>query len=520
MEQMEKMLEYIDEIWKLAFSKCGNAEDADDLVQDTYLAALTAVTNGKIIEYPRTWLANTLMHIWNSRLREKYRTPVIVTMDDSLIHDIAEEEPDEEEQVNLRNRIASLTKLYREVIVMHYIGGLSVAEIAERLDVPEGTVKRRLHDGREKMKKEKVTSRDAGEFTPMQVSLSWNGNMIKTDLFEFAEKRIVQEMIACAYKKPVTIEEMSEEIGIPVYYLEDLADETVEREIMIVENGRYITDAQLDFPEDVERREERADAFAKEHRQLFSELHENVLKLVDDTVTVEMPERVRMKMYRFFFIETLQLIIRLFDDSSVMKLERPKRKDGGNWRLVGSVSPLGYNWKLKYPFGGHRNTGRENYMLHEFDTPLYDSLHRFYKIEWCEYLSALLYSVYRGENPISNGVPAEMIEKMEIFRDCGLFTEDNQVDIPVITENEYNMLIEKCKEAAVKTLLLLEDELREWQNDLASCVPKHIPEYTAAQAKYRVFNGFELAVCWDLYEQGVHLKNVDFCCPPAVLVIR
>ena len=101
-----------------------------------------------------------------------------------------------------------------------------------------------------------------------------------------------------------------------------------------------------------------------------------------------------------------------------------------------------------------------------------------------------------------------------------MFTEDNQVDIPVITENEYNMLIEKCKEAAVKTLLLLEDELREWQNDLASCVPKHIPKYTAAQAKYRVFNGFELAVCWDLYEQGVHLAGVDYCCPPVVLSVR
>ena len=93
MEQMEKLLEYTDEIWKLAFSKCSSAEEADDLVQDTYLAALTALTNGKTIEYPRTWLANTLMHLRNSRLREKYRTPVIVTMDDSLIHDIAEEEP-------------------------------------------------------------------------------------------------------------------------------------------------------------------------------------------------------------------------------------------------------------------------------------------------------------------------------------------------------------------------------------------------------------------------------------------
>jgi len=519
MEQIEKLLEYTDEIWKLAFSKCGNAEDADDLVQDTYLAALTALTNGKIIEYPRTWLANTLMHIWNSRLRAKYRTPVIVTMDDSLISEVTEEEPDEEEQVNLRNRIASLTKLYREVIVMHYIGGLSVAEIAERLDVPEGTVKRRLHDGREKMKKEKVTSREAGEFTPMQVSLSWNGSIISTEIFNFAEKRLVQEMLACAYRKPVTLEDMSEEIGIPVYYLEDLADEAVEREIMILDVGKYITDAQLDCPEDAEAREVRAEMLAKERREVFIKLHETVEVMVNETVTAEMSDRARMKMHRFFFIETLQLITRLYISKHNKEYPRPKRKNGGNWILLGAMWPLGYEWELKYSLGGHRNTGRDNYTLHEFDTTFYDS-RRWFDFEWIDKISCLMYSVYAGEDPIKNGVPAEMIEKMDYFRDCGLFTEENKLDIPVISEEELILMEDKCLREAEKTMLLLEDDLTAWQKALKSSVPAHIPDYTAAQADDRAFAGFELAVCWDLYEQGVHLVGVDFCFPPVVLSVR
>lgn len=111
MEQINAMLEYTDELWKLAFSKCGNTDDADDLVQDVYLAALTVFRNGKTIAYPRTWLANTLMHLWNSRLRDKYRRPVTISLNESLTEDLHEEEPTEEEQINLRRQIASHTAL-------------------------------------------------------------------------------------------------------------------------------------------------------------------------------------------------------------------------------------------------------------------------------------------------------------------------------------------------------------------------------------------------------------------------
>jgi RNA polymerase sigma-70 factor (ECF subfamily) len=43
--------------------------------------------------------------------------------------------------------LAGLSLAHREVVVRAYYGGLTVAEIAEELTIPEGTVKSRLHYG-------------------------------------------------------------------------------------------------------------------------------------------------------------------------------------------------------------------------------------------------------------------------------------------------------------------------------------------------------------------------------------
>ncbi len=526
--ELDALLAWIDDIWKLAFSKCGNSQDADDLVQETYLAALTAIHNGKNIVYPRTWLARTLMNIWNGQLRKKYRLPTVVSMDFSLMaEDIPEEEPAEEAQINLKRCVASLTSLYRQVIVMYYIGGMSVSEIAENLDVPEGTVKRRLHDGREKMKKEKdrLTTKEAESFTPMQVRLSWNGSMPEMSIFHFAENRIVQEMLACAYRAPVTLDEMAQSIGIPMYYLEDMAEEAVDREMMILENGRYITDAYLDFPEDIEKRETAAENFAKEHRGFFKDLLETVEKAVDQQITAEMSERVRMKMKRFFFIETLQHMTftvqkRIVSRQEGQLLEIPMRKNGFRWRLLGEAFPLGFSVRKRYGLGGQRTTGRDAYTLHEFDIGFLDSPGRFKNMEWAVHVSGLLYGVYTDTDPISLGVPPEMIEEMEWFRKAGLFTEENKVDIPVLSPAVFDACEKICLAEAEKAADVLDEEFAQWLLSCKKRVPKHIPETTAQQAYFRALSGFEAAVSYDLYSAGVHLKGVDFCCPPVVLVVK
>jgi RNA polymerase sigma-70 factor (ECF subfamily) len=52
----------------------------------------------------------------------------------------------------VRRAISSLPLAQRVVLVLHYLNDLSVSEIAEILEVPEGTVKSRLHYGRRALK--------------------------------------------------------------------------------------------------------------------------------------------------------------------------------------------------------------------------------------------------------------------------------------------------------------------------------------------------------------------------------
>ena len=64
------------------------------------------------------------------------------------------------ERQDLRRRvgktIASLCETQREATTLFYIDGYSIGEIASILSVPSGTVKRRLHDARAKLKTEMV----------------------------------------------------------------------------------------------------------------------------------------------------------------------------------------------------------------------------------------------------------------------------------------------------------------------------------------------------------------------------
>jgi RNA polymerase sigma-70 factor (ECF subfamily) len=58
-----------------------------------------------------------------------------------------------EEWIEVRKALLSISPEKRVVVVMYYLNSLSVAEIAELLDLPKGTVKSRLHYGRQALKK-------------------------------------------------------------------------------------------------------------------------------------------------------------------------------------------------------------------------------------------------------------------------------------------------------------------------------------------------------------------------------
>ncbi|MBE6642659.1 MAG: RNA polymerase sigma factor [Ruminococcaceae bacterium] len=59
-----------------------------------------------------------------------------------------------EDKKELDDTIDRLPKKIKEIITLHYFEGLSIAEIADRMRISEGTVKSQLHDGRKRMRRE------------------------------------------------------------------------------------------------------------------------------------------------------------------------------------------------------------------------------------------------------------------------------------------------------------------------------------------------------------------------------
>lgn len=64
------------------------------------------------------------------------------------------DDTDEKLYAALRAKIAMLSSLYRDIIILYYYDGLSTRQIADKLNVPEGTVTWRLSEARKKLKKE------------------------------------------------------------------------------------------------------------------------------------------------------------------------------------------------------------------------------------------------------------------------------------------------------------------------------------------------------------------------------
>ena len=111
----DAIIQYYDDLMRLAVSKCGSQTEAEDLVSDTMLAAFSYINKGGRIEHPKTWLANTLCHKYSDSLRKKYRAPITVNFDDAF------EIPDEEEEYFSSQDVAYIS---REVLICHYFGGI------------------------------------------------------------------------------------------------------------------------------------------------------------------------------------------------------------------------------------------------------------------------------------------------------------------------------------------------------------------------------------------------------------
>ena len=134
-------------VWRYVVHLTGDPSGADDIVQETLLRAWRSP---RILEQApestRSWMFTVARNLVIDEARSARRrheigmaeTPDAGRVDttDALFESLLIEEA-----------LAGLDLEHRAVIVHAYYGGCSIAEVARRLGIPEGTVKSRLHYG-------------------------------------------------------------------------------------------------------------------------------------------------------------------------------------------------------------------------------------------------------------------------------------------------------------------------------------------------------------------------------------
>jgi len=161
----EEALDLADQVYRVARRLVGSREEAEELVQETYIRAFRSWSSFTPGTNLRAWLFRILTNLNVDRGRKIQRTPDMQPLEEGdyfLANKIAaaegEQVLDQErvvEKLSQDNVVSALSEVphdFRDVVVLVDIGDFSYADAAQILDVPIGTVMSRLHRGRRILK--------------------------------------------------------------------------------------------------------------------------------------------------------------------------------------------------------------------------------------------------------------------------------------------------------------------------------------------------------------------------------
>ena len=163
-------LENINSLFSAGLRMTRNREDAEDLVQETYLKAVRSAHLFDESLNGRAWLFKILTNSFRDRYRKKVKSPIQVELDDQgeyVLYDqftdaVPEKDPKDSIEEFMRHflddevkvAIEELPDQFRLVVILADLEDFSYKEIADIIDAPIGTVMSRLFRGRKLLQKQ------------------------------------------------------------------------------------------------------------------------------------------------------------------------------------------------------------------------------------------------------------------------------------------------------------------------------------------------------------------------------
>ncbi|NGP88637.1 sigma-70 family RNA polymerase sigma factor [Fodinibius halophilus] len=170
----EEIIPHLDAMYNFALRLTSDPSDAEDLVQDTIVKAFRFFSSYEKGTNAKAWLFRILKNSYINNYRKKSKQPNQVDYDEvaTFYETIRAERTDTSDledkmfrdliDDDISNALEELPEDFRTVVLLCDIEDFTYEEIANMLDVPIGTIRSRLHRGR---------------------------NLLKDQLVEYAEKR-------------------------------------------------------------------------------------------------------------------------------------------------------------------------------------------------------------------------------------------------------------------------------------------------------------------------------------------
>jgi RNA polymerase sigma-70 factor (ECF subfamily) len=151
---------FVQSVFASAHKLAGNATDAEDITQETFIRAFRGIGGFQHRSGFRTWLYRILFHVAQDFSKKRAKEPSgtsvqLDEVDDALAAGAeggpAEQAGAEEERRLLRRAVGELPERERVALTLVYLEGMSCSEAAEIMEVREGTVYWWLHEARRRL---------------------------------------------------------------------------------------------------------------------------------------------------------------------------------------------------------------------------------------------------------------------------------------------------------------------------------------------------------------------------------
>ncbi len=237
--------ELIEATYLFCIKRISDTEVAKDLSQDILYEALRVIASGKEFISFYSWYWKMARNKYADYSTNKKDSTLPIEMAGGMATELPQ--PIEtiittEEISQLNFALSRLATIHREILIRFYLKEQSVKQIATELDIPDGTVKRRLFDAKKNLKERFQTMNTIGKtaYAPADVNWFFGYSAGKAADLMNSTKICPQVIIICR-NEAKTVNEIADEMGIAPIYLEEIIEKLIHTELLVSHTkGKYI----------------------------------------------------------------------------------------------------------------------------------------------------------------------------------------------------------------------------------------------------------------------------------------